>query len=275
MTTPDNSDGRWSWARVAQNTLRTAVLFSLYGFLLAPVLIAIVLSFDTQSYLSFPPKGFTFDWYRSILQNPTILVAFQSSLALSVVVAAVATVIGGPAALVLARKTARSNGALVGLVTAPLVVPTVVLGLALLLAFAPLGLTDSYFGLTIAYVGLTLPYVVRITMVSFASSDLACEEAARVLGASPFVTFRRVTLPIVSPGILAGFAMAFLISFDEALIALFLVGSDTVLLPVEIYKYVSTRTDPQIAALSVLLIALSLGVVLLVERLVGLRRAAR
>jgi putative spermidine/putrescine transport system permease protein len=258
--------GRWLWR---------ALITLLYLFLLAPILVVLVISFDSQSYLSFPPKGFSLQWYAMLAENEGFRQGFQVSFIVAVAVAVLATVVGVPASLALARARFRGRGALAGLFVAPLMVPTIVLGLGLLLVLSPTGLTGTYPGLILAHLGITVPYVVRTTTMSLLTADTSCEEAARVLGANPWATFMRITLPLIRPGVIAGAVIAFLISFDEAVISLFVVGSGATTLPVEIFRYVQYRTDPQVAALSVVLIAISVVLVVVLERLVGLRRALR
>ncbi|MDN5854080.1 MAG: ABC transporter permease [Actinomycetia bacterium] len=233
------------------------------------------MSFDTQSYLAFPPQGFTFEWYAKLTENTSFIRGFQVSLIVGLCAAGLAVAIGVPAAIALARHQFRGRGAVSALFLSPLMVPTVVLGLALLLALSPMGLTGSYPGLVLAHLAITTPYVVRTTAMSLLTADLSCEEAARILGANGWSTFRRVTLPLALPGVLAGAVIAFIISFDEAVISLFVVGPSATTLPVEIYKYIQYRSDPQIAALSVVLIAISLLVVVIVERVVGLGKALK
>lgn len=263
---------RRGWA--GRGTWRLLIL-ALYVFLLAPVLVVIVMSFDTQTYMAFPPQGFTLNWYARLTENAEFIRGFQVSLFVGLCTTAGATTIGVPTALALARHRFRGRGVVSGLFLAPLMVPTVVLGLALLLTLSPWGLTGSYPGLVLAHLAITTPYVVRTTAMSLLAADLSCEEAARILGANGWTTFRRVTVPLALPGILAGAVIAFIISFDEAVISLFVVGPSVTTLPVEIYKYVEYRADPQIAALSVVLIAISLLVVVVIERIVGLGKALR
>lgn len=263
------------WARRAGRAGWRALIAALYLFLLAPILVVVAISFDTQSYLSFPPRGFTLDWYARLIENTAFLNGFKVSVVVASCACLVATLVGVPAALALARYRFRGRGVLQSIFVAPLMVPTVVLGLALLLTLTPFGLTGSYPGLVVAHLCITTPYVIRTTAMSLLTADTSCEEAARVLGANGWTTFRRVTLPLIRPGILAGAAIAFLISFDEAVISLFVVGPRATTLPVEIYNYVQYRTDPQVAALSVVLIAISLLFVVVIERVLGLRRALR
>lgn len=270
-----SSAGRKRRGQAVTRGLWRGLITILYLFLLAPVLIVLVMSFDTQSYLGFPPKGFTLDWYAGLLDNQSFITGFQVSLIVGLCTSLVATLIGVPASLALTRHRFRGRGTASSLFLAPLLVPTVVLGLALLLALTPFGLTGSYPGLVLAHLAITTPYVIRTTMIALASADVSCEEAAHILGANGWATFRRITLPLAAPGIFAGAAIAFLISFDEAVIALFVVGPDATTLPVEIFRYVQYQTDPQIAALSVVLIAISLVFVVIIERVVGLKKALR
>lgn len=265
-TNLNNRIARYSWI---------SLIAVLYLFLLAPILIVVIISFDTQRFLAFPPEGFTLDWYAQVAGNRSFVRGFQVSLIVGACTCVLSTIVGVPTALALARRRFRGRGALQSLFIAPLMVPTVVLGLALLLVLSPIGLTGSYPGLVLAHLAITIPYVIRTTSMSLLTADVACEEAARILGADGWTTFRRVTLPLIRPGILSGAVIAFIISFDEAVISLFVVGPSATTLPVEIFRYVQTRTDPQVAALSTVLIAISLVVVVVVERSFGLRRALR
>jgi putative spermidine/putrescine transport system permease protein len=266
---------RHLYTRRATRVGGRAFITALYLFLLAPILVVAGISFDTQSYLSFPPQGFTLDWYARLAENEAFVNGFKVSVVVAGCACLVSTVVGVPAAIALARRRFRGRGTLQSIFVAPLMVPTVVLGLALLLTLTPPGLTGTYPGLVIAHLAITTPYVIRTTAMSLLTADTSCEEAARILGANNWRTFRRVTLPLARPGILAGAAIAFLISFDEAVISLFVVGPNATTLPVEIFNYVQYRTDPQVAALSVVLIVISLLFVVIIERVVGLRRALR
>jgi len=247
----------------------------LYLFLLAPILVVLGISFDSQSNMAFPPKGFSLQWYEKLAQNQEFITGFKVSLITAGGVAALALLVGVPVALAITRYDFRGRDALSGFFLSPLLVPAIVLGLALLLVLAPLRITGTYAGLIIAHLSITVPYVIRTTSMSLLTLNRSCEEAARTLGASAWTTFRRVTLPLIAPGVLAGGAIAFLISFDEAVISLFVVGPRATTLPVEIFHYVESRTDPQIAALSVVLIAISILFVVIIERVMGLRRVLR
>ncbi|TDD22501.1 ABC transporter permease [Nonomuraea diastatica] len=235
----------------------------------------VIISFDAQSTMSFPPQGFTFQWYERLAQNAEFIQGFQVSAVVGAGVALLALLIGVPVAVALTRHDFRFRETMSGFFLSPLMVPAIVLGLALLLVLAPFKITGTYGGLIVAHLAITVPYVVRTTSMSLMTMNRSCEEAARTLGASPWRTFTRVTLPLIAPGVLAGGVIAFLISFDEAVISLFVVGPQATTLPVEIFHYVESRTDPQIAALSVVLIAISVLFMVIIERAAGLKKVLR
>lgn len=244
-----------------------------YLFLLAPLIVVVIISFDTRPFLSFPPAGFSFHSYVSLLSNTGFMHGFGVSVVTAAITAALSTALGTFASIALTRFDFRGKNLVSWVFVSPLLVPHIVLGMSLMLILAPVQLTDTYTGLVIAHLGITLPYVIRTVSMSLMTMDARCEEAARVLGAGPVTVFRRVTLPLIGSGLVAGAIIAFLISFDEAVIALFVVGANATTLPVEIFRYVEYKTDPQVAALSVVLVLISLMFVVMVERTMGLKRA--
>ncbi|MCW2485281.1 ABC transporter permease [Candidatus Symbiopectobacterium sp. NZEC127] len=248
-------------------------IFLLYLFLLAPIIIVFIISFDTRQYLAFPPAELSLGSYIKVLHNPVFIAAFGRSLTLGISVGVGAIVVGVLLAFALTRFQFRGRSVIAFLAVAPFLVPHIVLAVGLMLVLAPLGLLDTYTGIAVAHLGITLPYTVRTVTMSLLAVDPRIEEAARIHGASPWQVFHRITLPLIRPGVLAGGAIAFLISFDEATLSLFLVSTRASTLPTEIYRYLEYATDPQIAALSVILILTSLAVVVVLERLIGLRKA--
>lgn len=255
--------GRFAWA---------ALITLLYVFLLAPIIVVFIISFDTRQYLAFPPESWSLGSYVKVFENARFISAFWRSLLIGGIVGFFAVSAGMLLSLCLARYRFRGEGAVNFLILAPFLVPHIVLAVGIMLIIAPLGLLDTYTGLVLAHVGITIPYTVRTITMSLMAVDRRVEEAALVHGASPLMVFWRITLPLVRPGLIAGGVIAFLISFDEATISLFIVSVKSSTLPTEIYRYLEYSTDPQIAALSVVLILISVGVVVLVERLVGLRK---
>jgi putative spermidine/putrescine transport system permease protein len=251
---------------------RTLIL-ALYLFLLAPLIPIVVVSFSNEAVLSFPPQSWGMRWYVALLDNQKFIAAFRVSLAVALAVTAISLAAGLPAAFAVARLRFPGRDALFALFTAPLLLPSIVLGLALLLVLVRLHLTGTYPGLIAAHLVVALPYVIRIVATALGTLPADLEAAAASLGASPARVFRRVTLPLLLPAVIGAAALAFLVSFDEVVISLFVVGAKLTTLPVEIYHYVEFRTDPQIAALSVVLIAITIACVVLLERSVGFLRA--
>lgn len=248
------------------------LVVSLYLFLLAPILIVVPLSFSNDAYLTFPPQSWGLRWYAALIHHDGITRAFWVSLGLASLVTVLSLCAGIPAAYAIRRLTFRGRDALMNLFTAPLLLPSIVLGLAILLVFVRLQLLGTFLGLVIAHLIVTTPYVIRIMTTALGTLPPSVEEAAAMLGASPFVVFRRITLPLMMPGLVASTALAFLLSFDEVVISLFVTGPRITTLPVEIFNYVEARTDPMIAAVSVVLVTATIAIIMLIERSLGLSR---
>lgn len=243
-----------------------------YLLLLSPACVVAVVSFSSGDFLVFPPPGLSLRWYRAVLANGEIISALGTSALLAASVSALSLLLGLPAAYAIARLRFPGRDLLAALLSAPLLLPTLVLGLALLLALQPLRLVATWPGLVLAHCTLAVPFAVRIMTTAIAAVPVELEAAARTLGATPLRAALRVTVPIATPGLLAAGALAFLVSFDETVMSLFLVGPRLTTLPVELFRYAESRTDPMLAALAMLLIATALAIVLLVERAAGLTR---
>ncbi|MCC6718702.1 MAG: ABC transporter permease [Acetobacteraceae bacterium] len=242
-------------------------------FLLAPVLLVIPMSFSADKVLAWPPSGFSLKWYAAMLEERGLAEAARNSLVLALVVTTATLAIAMPAALAIDRWRFAGRDAILALLTAPLLLPTIVLALALLIIFVGAGLLGTWPGLVLAHMLVTLPYGVRVLSTSLSTLPASVEEAAASLGAPPSSVFRRVTLPLMVPGLVATCAIVFLVSFDEVVISLFIVGPQLVTLPVALFRYVESRTDPLVAAVSTLLVVFTLAIVLILDRAVGLRRA--
>lgn len=252
---------------------RRALVLALFLFLLAPVLLVFPLSFSADRAMAWPPSGFSLRWYVALAGNAELMSAARNSLFLGLAVTAVALVAGMPAAMILARRQFHGREALLAVLTAPLLLPTIVLALGLLIVFVGYGLVGSWIGVLMAHLVVALPYAIRVLMTAASTLPASVEEAASSLGARPLTVFRRVTLPLMLPGVVATCAIVFLVSFDEVVISLFVVGPRLTTLPVALFRYVESRTDPLVAAVSALLVLLTLAVVLILERAVGVARA--
>lgn len=250
----------------------TALVGVIFLYLLAPVILVFPLSFSGDAVLAFPPSKWGVRWYTALVSDPTIGKAFLVSLGLGAIVTLLSLLIALPAAVVIVRLKTKGSGALYNLFTAPLLLPTIVLGLAILIVFASFNLLATFHGLVLAHLVVTLPYALRVLATALGNLPLAVEEAAATLGASPLTVFRRVTLPLLKPGMVAAGALCFLVSFDEVVITLFLTGPRITTLPVELFHRVEMSADPLVASVSALLIVLTLVVVLIVDRSAGLSR---
>jgi putative spermidine/putrescine transport system permease protein len=242
-----------------------------YLVLLSPLAVVALLSVSSGTFLTFPPPGLSLRWFTALAGNADILSAARNSAVLAVLVTLIALLAGFPAAVAIARE--RVPGWVSLLISAPLLLPTLVIGLALLITLQPVGLVATWPGLALAHIVVVLPFVVRVMVSSLQALTADMEEAAATLGAAPLRAFLRITLPLAMPGVLAAATLAFLVSFDETVISLFMVGPRLTTLPVALFHYTESRTDPLVAALAVSLVAISVGVIALVDRLIGFTRA--
>lgn len=242
------------------------------AFVLAPTVVVVGSSFSGGNLPRFPPTDLSLRWYAHALSQPIFTDAAFNSLWLALAATALATPLSLAAALAIVRGNFPGKTFLQALLLAPLFVPAIVISLAILLSAARIGVRDVGLRLIGAHVLITMPYLVRTLIASLTRFDMTLEEAARTLGASPFATFRLVTLPLIWPGLIAGMLFALVVSFDNVSVSLFLTSARTNTLPLSILNYVEYNYDPSIAALSTMLVAISLFAAVVLERLVGLRR---
>ncbi|WP_419897463.1 ABC transporter permease [Roseomonas sp. USHLN139] len=244
-----------------------------FAILLLPGVLVLIVSFSAGEFLTFPPPGLSFRWYAALLSNAQLMTALGTSAILAAIVSVVSLLLGAPAAYAIARLDFPGRGVLAAMLAAPLLLPTLVLGLGLLLVLQPLGLAATWPGLVLGHCLVAIPFAVRIMTTAFAAVPKELEAAAWTLGATPFRAAIRITLPNAAPGAIAAAVLTFLVSFDETVISLFLVGPRLSTLPVEMFRYAERTADPLIAALAMTLIAFALLMVVLVERLIGFTRA--
>lgn len=253
-----------------------AVLWAVNGaiclFLLAPIVVVIVASFSDRPYLVFPPRGFSLRWYGQFFASHEFLDALTLSIQLGLLTTLISSVVGLLAALALVSLRFRGAELLRAVFASPLMVPGIVVGIAMLIYFNRIRLGNTFASLLLAHVALTLPYVIRIVSAGLQSFDQALEEAARGLGASRARALLDVTLPLIKGSLMAAAVFAFIISFDEVVVTLFLAGPRMTTLPVAIYTYIEYTSDPSIAAISTILVVLTVGAVLLIDRTVGFTR---
>jgi putative spermidine/putrescine transport system permease protein len=238
--------------------------------LIAPTLVVLVTSFTSGFSLKFPPTGYSTRWYQALWnESPEILNAAVLSFYVAALATAVSVVLGVAAALALARRRAVCARILDSVFMSPLMLPTLALGLALLVLFNLTGNGLSMFTLVIGHIAITTPYILRTSSASLAQLDPAMLESARSLGASAAFTFRTVTLPLIAPGVAAGAFIAFMASFDNVAISLFLSDARSEMLPIRLWHIIESSLDVRAAAVSGVLIVLTVLAGIVMERFVG------
>lgn len=242
-----------------------------YAFLLGPIALVVIASFTPKTTLDFPPGGFSLRWYEKAFSYPPFRHSMLTSLEVAVLATLLALAIGVPAALAIQRHRFPGREALQGFFLSPAMVPEIVLGLALLQHVLVAMRVQVLWALVLGHAVILLPYAVRVTGAALAMSDAALEEAARGLGAGPVTTFFRVTLPVMRPGILAASVLSLITSFNNVPLSLFLTGPGVSTLPIQMLIYVEFSFDPTVAAVSTVLLALTVAFALLTERVVGLK----
>jgi putative spermidine/putrescine transport system permease protein len=242
------------------------------GFITAPLLIVIAVSFTDKGFISLPTDGLSLRWFRAILDAHEIVSAFWMSLWLGLASATVAVILAVPGALALTRYRFPGRGALMGFFLSPLMIPHVVLGVAFLRFFTSAGLSGSFFWLAMTHVIIILPYALRLTLAAATGLDRDAERAAQSLGAGRFTVFRRIVLPLILPGVAGGWMLSFIQSFDELTMTVFVATPGTTTLPVAMYNQIAHSIDPLVASVSTVLIVGTLAVMVLMDRIVGLDR---
>jgi putrescine transport system permease protein len=252
--------------------LHIAILAAGFAFLYVPIALVILYSFNASRLVTVW-GGFSTQWYVSLLSNEQLLSAASISLRVALASAALSTVLGTMAAFALQRFGAfRLRTLFAGLLYAPLVMPEVIIGLALLLLFVGLGIDRGFWTIVAGHTTLGLCFVAVVVQARLAGFDRSLEEAAQDLGASPARTFRSITLPLIAPAMASGFLLAFTISLDDFVIASFTSGPGSTTLPMRIYSQVRLGLTPEINAISTLLIGL-VGLSLLAATIINRLKA--
>lgn len=242
-------------------------------FILGPLVIIIGGSFTQTPYVAFPPIGFTLRWYDQLMHRGDFLQSFLVSVGLGAACCVGAMTLGVGAAIGLHRHAPGGERLFRAFLMSPLVLPTIVTGVALLQFYALIDLELPLSGLLIGHVLITTPYVIRTVGAGLVGLDPAMEEAASSLGAGGMRTLVRVTLPAIMPSIVAAMIFVLITSFDQVTVSIFLAGPEMMPLPVRIYNYIDLAVDPMVASVSTLLIVFAFGVILLMQKLLGLDRA--
>ncbi|MCD1160104.1 ABC transporter permease [Peribacillus frigoritolerans] len=255
------------------------VMWTIGGFLLLflafPLLVLINVSFTELNYLSFPGQGFTLKWYQKLFEDISYVESFIYSFKLSGIATLGAIFIGIPASYGLARNNFKGKGIVMSLISSPLLLPQIFLGLALLQFFYYFtNSPQNFLTLVLGHIIITLPYVVRTCVNSFLGISPYIEEAGRDLGAGALKTFFIITLPQMKSSIIAGTLFSFAVSWVNVEVTIFLTSADQMALPVKMFNYVQYNIDPMIAAVSAVTIYIAFFLILIIDMLVGIENVA-
>ncbi len=246
-----------------RDPVRTVLLIGLglvLLFMLAPIIFVVVFAFSSASYAIFPPPGYSVRWFVKLLEQQPLFRAALNSLIIAVTATVVSLILGTLASLALVRYRFAGREALRTAFLAPLIVPRIAFGVAMLIYAVVLRRFGGLDSLILAHLMVTLPFAISILSATLVSADRSLEEAAMDLGATPLQTFWKVTLPQIRTGLAVSGFFAFIISWDQVETSLFLVKTDNMTLPVAMFYYLQRQQDPVIAALSTFLIAIAITV---------------
>jgi putative spermidine/putrescine transport system permease protein len=251
-----------------------AALALVLAFLLAPILIVIAVSFSPSAIFSFPPEGFSWRWYEAVAQSDTLLSSVWLSVQIAFLSTCISLLLGTLCAIAIVRRYVPGGAAIATFMASPLMLPGLVFGIAFLQAARTFGLWDSYTSLLVAHVVITMPFVMRTVLASLSLFDFTMIDAARMLGCSYWESLRKVLVPNILPGFVSGALFAFIASFDNYPVSIFLTDVRTKTLPIQLLNQVEMSPDPTVAAASSILILATVVALIVCDRLVGLRRMA-
>lgn len=242
------------------------------GFMLAPMVIICLMAFTPAQTLILPTTEWSLRWFHTLFQHPEFIHSFWISLWLACGAATIACLVAVPAGLAIIRYEFPGKQLVSGLLFSPLLIPHLVLGVALLRLFSLLGGSGSFSWLLAAHIMIVMPYVLRLILTSLSGFDRSAEQAAVSLGASSLTVFFRITLPMMLPGITGGWVLAFINSFDEVTMSIFVTSPSTQTLPIQMYMYTTESIDPMMAAVSTVMIGITALAMVIINRFYGLDR---
>jgi putative spermidine/putrescine transport system permease protein len=263
----ERSRTRSSYRRGAQRfSLTRMMLYGITGlvlfYLVFPVLVVVPVSFSSAQFMQFPPPGLSFQWYEKYFDRRDWVEATFLSIRIALLTSVLATVLGTLASLALVRGRFWGRNLINSFIVSPLIIPSIIVAIGVYFFYARLQIVGNWWALALAHTALAIPFVVINVSATLYGFDERLEFAAMNLGANRWQTFFKVTLPIIRPGVFAGALFAFITSFDELIVALFISGTGAVTLPRKMWDGLRQEIDPTIAAVSTLLIALSVLILL-------------
>lgn len=265
---------RYDRHRHQRMTARWVVGIAVIFFLAVPTFFVIPLSFSENRFFGWPPRGFSLEWYQAYLNSSIWYEATIRSIGVAMATAILAVIVGTPAAFFLSRQEFFAKTALLGFILSPIILPNIVVAVALFYAYSHVGLIGTNTGLVLGHTVFTLPYVIIAIMAVLKNYDQRLDQAARTLGADAARTFRYITLPLIKTGIITAFLFAFVRSFDELTIALFVSGGVATTLPRQMWSEALLNISPTLAAVSTLMLVFVAAIILVAE-LIGRRSRRR
>lgn len=251
-----------------------------FFFLIAPIIVIIPLSFNAQPYftftremLTFNPEGYSLRWYEDFFTSESWLRSIRNSFVIAIAATIVATVLGTIAALGLARSYLPYRAALMGLLISPMIVPLIISAAGMYFFYSSIGLSQTFLGVILAHAALGTPFVVITVTATLVGFDYSLVKAAQSLGATPTYAFFKVIMPLITPGVISGALFAFITSFDEVVVVLFLAGVEQRTIPREMWSGIREHISPTILAVATILVMISVALLVTLELL--RRRNAR
>ncbi|MDR2833859.1 MAG: ABC transporter permease [Streptococcaceae bacterium] len=255
-----------------KNNSMTAIACVVLAFLFLPLLLIIITSFGSARAIEFPISGFTLDWYINALANRAMMRSFRLSLVIGLLATFLSILVGVPLSYILSRYSIKGKNWLKGFFLSPTLIPGIVVGFILFqFIVVRLGL-PVFQGLLIGHFLISIPYIIRVVGSSMEQLDFSMEEVAWTLGCTRFRAFVQIVLPNVSSGIFAAFMLAFVNSFNNVPVSMFLSGPGVTMLPTSLLSYLEFNYDPTISAISVMLMMLTIGLMFLVEKTLGITK---
>ncbi len=247
-----------SWLARLPKLLLWSYCIGVFAFLVIPLIVVIPVSFSSGLYLQFPPPGFSLQWYRDFFEDPQWMDATILSVEIASTVVVLSVAIGSLSAFVIVRMPFPGIGVIRTILMTPLIVPSIVVAIAVYSVYVTFHLVGSFIGIVLAHTILALPFTVVLMVAGFQRVDRRLEEASYTMGASVWRTLGRITLPVLYPSIFAAAVFAFIASWDEIIMVIFIGGGAGTTLPLRMFNYLRTEINPTIAAVSTLLLLLVL-----------------
>jgi putative spermidine/putrescine transport system permease protein len=246
-------------------------LVAVYAFVYAPVVVVLVGAFNSAPSFPSPFQSFTLHWIQELLVTTEFADPLRVSLIVAIAATLVAILIAVPAAFALVRGRLPARGTIASLLTSPLIIPQIVLGVAMLQVLSVFRIRSTMFGLVLIHALFIMPYVLRAMMASLSNFNMSLEEAAMSLGATRAQTLALITFPLVRTGLVAGFVLAFLISFINVPLSLFLATPSSTTLPVQLFEHMVAHLDPLIPAVGAMQILAAFAITVLLEKVLHIR----